>query len=225
MKHIALVEDEPHLREELNALLVRSGYAVTPILRFDRVAGQLAEIEPDLILLDLNLPGEDGFSVCSALKSRINRPILVLTSRDRLDDELRALGLGADDYLTKPCRSERLLARITNLLKRFELSRTLLDGGGFMLDPESLTLFLEDQRIPLPKNQGIILVELLQSADRYCSKDRLYERLWGSAEYIDENALSVNISRLRKTLERLGLPHELRSHRGLGYQLCRKEAP
>lgn len=223
MKHIALVEDECHLRDELVTLLTRSGYAVSAIRSFTRVTDQLLGLAPDLVILDLNLPGEDGFTICSDLKHRCICPVLVLTSRDRLDDELRALGLGADDYLTKPCRNIRLLARVANLLKRFELNRVLLDGDGFQLDPESYTLYCNGHATLLPRNHGIILSELLRAPDRCCSKDHLYNRLWGSTDYIDENALSVNISRLRRTLAQLGLPHELYALRGLGYRLQRKE--
>ena len=112
MKKIAVVEDEPLMREELALMLRKAGYEVEEIREFDRVADQLEILSPDLAVLDLNLPGVSGFQICREIKGRSSFPVLVLTSRDQMKDELHALELGADEYLTKPCRRERLLARV-----------------------------------------------------------------------------------------------------------------
>ena len=122
MKHIAVVEDEALMREELADMLRRAGYAVTEVTDFADVTGQLLALAPDLVLLDLNLPEVSGFQICRDLKRRSALPVLVLTSRGQLRDEVHALELGADEYLTKPYRKERLLARIGNVLKRGGLS-------------------------------------------------------------------------------------------------------
>ena len=114
MKHIAVVEDEALMREELADMLRRADYAVTEITDFADVTGQLLALAPDLVLLDLNLPEVSGFQICRAVKRRSALPVLVLTSRDQMRDEVHALELGADEYLTKPYRRERLLARIGN---------------------------------------------------------------------------------------------------------------
>lgn len=128
MKHIAVVEDEALMREELADMLRRAGYAVTEVTDFADVTGQLLALAPDLVLLDLNLPEVSGFQICRDLKRRSALPVLVLTSRDQLRDEVHALELGADEYLTKPYRKERLLARIGNVLKRYE-GRTFCSTG------------------------------------------------------------------------------------------------
>lgn len=116
MKHIAVVEDEALMREELADMLRRADYAVTEVTDFSDVTGQLLALAPDLVLLDLNLPEVSGFQICRDIKRRSALPVLVLTSRDQLRDEVHALELGADEYLTKPYRRERLLARIGNVL-------------------------------------------------------------------------------------------------------------
>ena len=117
MKRIAVVEDELYMREELCSLLRKAGYEALEITVFEDAAEQMTALAPDLVLLDINLPEISGFQICRDLKQKTAIPVLVLTSRDQMQDELQALRLGADEYLTKPCRGERLLARITNLLK------------------------------------------------------------------------------------------------------------
>ena len=139
MKHIAVVEDEALMREELADMLRRADYAVTEITDFSDVTGQLLALAPDLVLLDLNLPEVSGFQICRDIKRRSALPVLVLTSRDQLRDEVHALELGADEYLTKPYRRERLLARIGNVLKRYEGRPNLLEGADFLLDRQTYT--------------------------------------------------------------------------------------
>lgn len=138
MKHIAVVEDEALMREELADMLRRAGYTVTEVTDFADVTGQLLALAPDLVLLDLNLPEVSGFQICRDVKQRSALPVLVLTSRDQLRDEVHALELGADEYLTKPYRKERLLARIGNVLKRYEGRQNLLEGGGLPARPADL---------------------------------------------------------------------------------------
>lgn len=149
MKHIAIVEDDVFMREELSALLEKAGYQVTEINEFEDTAETLLNLSPDLILLDLNLPGMSGFKICRTVKQKSSHPVLVLTSRDQLRDELHALDLGADEYLTKPCRKERLLARISNILKRYEGRSNLLEGADFLLDRQTYTLYIHKLKMCL----------------------------------------------------------------------------
>lgn len=157
MKHIAVVEDELFMREELSDILQKAGYEITEISKFENVTEQLFELSPDLILLDLNLPGVSGFQICREIKQKSSIPVLVLTFRDQMRDELHALELGADEYLTKPCRKERMLARISNVMKRYEGRSNLLEGPGFLLAQLTYTLYLNNRSVILPKNQGKIL--------------------------------------------------------------------
>lgn len=222
MKHIVVVEDEEMMREELQGILEKAGYLVSEITEFTGVAEQLLKISPDLVLLDLNLPNSSGFFICQEVKRKSAIPVFVLTSRDQLRDELAALDLGADEYLTKPCKKERLLARILNVLKRFEGRSNLLEGGGFLLDRQTYTLYIHNRSVVLPQNQGKILEVFLTEPDAVVSKEDLFTALWGTTEFIDENALQVNLTRLKKTMAKLGMDWQIVSVRGIGYRLDKK---
>lgn len=173
---------------------------------------------PDLVLLDLNLPGMGGFQICRELKQKSSIPVLVLTSRDQLQDELHALDLGADEFLTKPCRKERLLARVSNVLKRYEGRNNLLEGNGFLLDRQTYTLYIHNQSVILPQNQGKILEIFLEHGSDIVTKEELCIALWGTAEFIDENALQVNLTRLKKTMANLDMRQQILPVRGVGYR-------
>ena len=224
MKRIAVVEDEFLMREELSDMLQKAGYQVDEISRFEDVTQQLLELSPDLILLDLNLPGTSGFQICREMKQKSTVPVLVLTSRDQLRDELHALDLGADGYLTKPCRKERLLARICNVLKRYEGRSNLLEGADFLLDRQTYTLYIHNSSVVLPKNQGKILEVFLNHGDEIVTKEELCMAIWGTTEFIDENALQVNMTRLKKTMTNLAVRQQIVPVRGIGYRLMTEGA-
>lgn len=219
MKRIAIVEDDLFMREELSDILRKAEYQVQEIRVFENVTGQLLELSPDLILLDLNLPETSGFQICREIKQKSSVPVLVLTSRDQLRDELHALDLGADEYLTKPCRKERLLARISNVLKRYEGRSNLLEGMGFLLDRQTYTLYINNSSVVLPKNQGKILEVFLTHGGDIVSKEELCLAIWGTTEFIDENALQVNLTRLKKAMSNLMMRQQIVPVRGLGYRL------
>ncbi|WP_373163714.1 response regulator transcription factor [Agathobaculum sp. Marseille-P7918] len=219
MKRLAVVEDEIYMRQELCDMLEKAGYRALEITSFENAVEQLTAVGPDLVLLDLNLPGISGFQICRDLKQKTSIPVLVLTSRDQMQDELQALRLGADEYLTKPCRKERLLARISNILKRYEGRSNLLEGQDFLLDRGTYTLYIHNTSVVLPKNQGKLLEALLSSD--LLTAEELCKTLWGTTEFIDENALQVNLSRLKKTMAALGMKQKVVAVRGLGYRLER----
>ncbi|MBM7713412.1 DNA-binding response OmpR family regulator [Bacillus thermophilus] len=225
MATIAVVEDDLLMREELMDILQKEGVEAVAITDFHDVVAQIATLAPNLVLLDINLPGQSGFEICKSLKSKGIGPILMLTSRDKLQDELHGLHLGADDYLTKPCNRDRLLARIQNLLRRFERQPDLIDGGSFSLDPNTFTLYKGSESLLLSANEGKILLALVQNKPEVVTKSTLSEILWGTDQYIDENALQVNLTRLRKTLRQLGLENQIETIRGKGYRLRGQEKP
>ena len=218
MKRIAVVEDEVYMREELCNMLQKDGYLVKAITEFEDAARLLAALRPDLVILDLNLPEISGFQICQELKNKTAIPVLILTSRDQVKDELQAFQLGADEYLTKPCRKERLLARVSNVLKRYEGRNNLLEGNGFLLDRQTYTLYIHNQSVILPQNQGKILEIFLEHGSDIVTKEELCIALWGTAEFIDENALQVNLTRLKKTMANLDMPQQIIPVRGVGYR-------
>lgn len=225
MKQIAIAEDEFLMREELSDMLRKAGYVVNEICNFEDVTKQLLAMSPDLILLDINLPGISGFQICREIKQNSSVPVLILTSRDQLRDELHALELGADEYLAKPCRKERLLARISNVLKRYEGRPNLLEGAGFLLDRQTYTLYIHNRSVILPKNQGKILEVFLAHGNEIVTKKELCLAIWGTTEFIDENAVQVNLTRLKKTMASLMMRQQIISVRGIGYQLAAQGEP
>ena len=219
MATIVIVEDDVFLREELQSMLQKEGYAVQTISSFSHALEEIVALHPSLVLLDLNLPGESGFTLCRSLKAQGTGPILVLTSRNQLQDELHALDLGADDYLTKPCHPSRLLARVEKLLDLYKNMRSLLNAGSFQLDENTFEIIAGNESLTLPENEGKILRELLVKSPEVVSKESLFQNLWGTSEYIDENILQVNMTRLRKDLEKLGLADCIETVRGKGYRM------
>lgn len=219
MKRIGIVEDEAFIREELGEILEKAGYEVVAVEDFEKVEEELSKAPLDLVLLDINLPGKSGFQICRELKHKGTTPVCVLTSRDQMADELRALELGADEYRTKPCRKERLLARVSNVLKRYEGRKHLLEGEKFLLDQQTYTLYIHDESIVLPKNQGKLLEVFLKKRGQIVTKEELSIALCDTIEFIDENALQVNLTRLKKTMQKLHMEEEIETIRGTGYRL------
>lgn len=217
--HLLVIEDERALCETIVRSLRRLAYSVDYCFDGEKALELLGTERYDLVLLDLNLPEVSGFQICRDLKRRSALPVLVLTSRDQLRDEVHALELGADEYLTKPYRKERLLARIGNVLKRYEGRPNLLEGADFLLDRQTYTLYIHNQSVVLPPNQGKLLEALLTHGGQTVTKDDLSRALWGTTEFIDENALQVNLTRLKKTMASLGMCQQLVSVRGVGYRL------
>lgn len=219
MKKIVIAEDDVFMREELASILMKEGYETDCLADFSDAARKILSLSPDLVLLDLNLPGITGFEICRSIRKISTVPVLVLTSRDQLKDELHALKLGADEYLTKPCHKDRLTARILNLLRRYEDRDRFAEIQGVRLDRQTFTVYMNGQSAVLPENQGKIMELILLHAGETVTKSMLSERLWGTTEYIDENALQVNMTRLKKTIRKLHIPYRIETRRGIGYCL------
>ncbi|WP_409016084.1 response regulator transcription factor [Anaerostipes caccae] len=219
MKKIVIAEDDVFMREELASILKKEGYETDCLADFSDAGRKILRLSPDLVLLDLNLPGITGFEICRSIRKISTVPVLVLTSRDQLKDELHALKLGADEYLTKPCHKDRLTARILNLLRRYEDRDRFAEIQGVRLDRQTFTVYMNGQSAVLPENQGKIMELLLLHAGETVTKSMLSERLWGTTEYIDENALQVNMTRIKKTIRKLHIPYRIETRRGIGYCL------
>lgn len=219
MFRIVIVEDDIYLREELIHTFRKAGYNTAAPVSFDTVETEIAGLRPDLVVLDVNLPGKSGYDLCKSLKIKASFPILILTARDTLADELTALGLGADDFLTKPCHPHRLLARTERLLQTWHRLRSVLTVGSLSLDTDTYKLVCRDRLLLLAETEGKILKLLMESCPDMVGKDELFSAVWGTDEYIDENILQVNMSRLRKSLAGIGLGDAVQNIRGKGYVL------
>lgn len=221
MQKIVIIEDEIDIRDELALLLENEGYSVLAITEFSGIAEQVKQSEPQLVLLDLGLPGRDGFSLCADIRKVSAVPIVFVTSRDTAMDELKALSLGGDDYITKPYNIPLLLARIKAVLRRGvpQQQTDTLTAGGLTLSLAKGWAAHGAKTVELTKNEIRILACLMGQAGQIVSRADLVDFLWDSQIYIDDNTLSVNITRLRGKLEELGLPDYIKTRRGLGYQI------
>ena len=219
MQKVMIVEDDPVIREELTLLLKNEGYFPLAVTDFTTIKEQATKLKPDLILLDINLPGQDGFSVCASLQMSGGAPIIFVTSRDTALDEIKALNLGADDYITKPYTIPVLLARMKAVLRRSKKKTQTSD----ILEAKGLTLYLTKGMVSsatkstvLTRNELQILACLMEHAGEIVSRADLIETLWDRQIYIDDNTLSVNVTRLRTKLADLDLPDLIKTRRGMG---------
>lgn len=219
MSGIVIVEDDAYLRNELIHTFQKAGYDAAGLVSFENAEEELSALRPDLAVLDVNLPGKSGYELCKNLKVRASFPILILTARDTLSDELTALGLGADDFLTKPCHPDRLVARAERLLQTYDKLRALVQIGPLSLDTDTYKLVCRDKVLLLAETEGKIMKLLMERCPNIVSKSDLFAAVWGTEEFVDENILQVNMSRLRKNLSEIGMEHAVRSIRGKGYVL------
>lgn len=203
MKRIRIIEDDAAIRTDLTTLLLTNGYL--PV-----------EEDPcDLILMDVNLPGENGFILCRKLRQSSNVPVIFLTARDTPEDELLAFGVGGDDFIRKPYNSAVLLARIARILKT--TSNDTLTVRGLTLDLPGMKAMFGGAAVELTKNEVRILRCLMQKD--ICTREELIEDLWTNGMYIDGNTLYVNIGRIREKLGQIGATDFIRTVRGVGYRL------
>lgn len=221
MQKIMIIEDEPSIRDELALLLGNEGYTAIPVTDFTGIPQQAASTRPDLILLDVILPGRDGFALCAEIRRASDTPIIFVTSRDTAMDELRALSMGGDDYITKPYNIPLLLARIKTVLRRSSAhpEPDITTANGLTLDAVKGIAMANGNDVELTRNEIRILAHLMSEPGQIISRADMIEALWNSQIYIDDNTLSVNITRLRSKLESLGLPDYIKTRRGMGYQI------
>ncbi len=220
MYKIMIVEDDASTRDELALLLQNEGYFPVLEVDFAEIAKQAEQEKPDLILLDIGLPGRDGFSWCASLQKNRKTPIIFVTSRNSSMDEIRALSLGGDDYITKPYNIPVLLARIKAVLRRGSTSGAdILERDGLRLNLTKGTVTANEQSQVLSRNEMQILACLMEHAGEIVSRSDLIETLWDNKIYIDDNTLSVNVTRLRTKLAAIGKPDWIKTRRGMGYQV------
>lgn len=217
MIKVVVVEDDIYLREEIMLTLKKKGYSVTDISSFDDAVHEIIELAPDIAILDVNLPYQSGFEICKRLKSKASFPILILTARDTLADELTALGLGADDFLTKPCHPDRLTVRVKRLLQIYGKIRNSIQVGSLILDTDTYKLAFYENVMKLPETEGKILRLLMERYPEIVSQKEIVCTVWATEEFLDENILQVNMARLRKSLSEAGLEKIVKTIRGQGY--------
>ena len=215
---VYIVEDDAAIAGELARALEREGFRTAAAERFDRVVPDILATAPDLVLLDLTLPGTDGQFIARDLREHSQVPIIVLASRTTEIDEVMAMNLGADDFIPKPYRLRVLVARIQALVRRADGgAATILSHNGVELDSARSVARANEREVELTKNECRILALLMSRAGQVVSRADIMRDLWESEAFIDDNTLTVNINRLRATLEKIGVANYLVTKRGQGY--------
>ncbi len=222
MSKILIVEDDNKLRKELQIFLNKNGYESILLENFDNTINDILSLDAELILLDINLPNLDGEYILKEVRKTKDIPIIIITSKDSEIDELMCLNYGADQYVTKPFNIQILLAKITGLIKRSKMANNnqdKIDCEEFILNTSKSIIEKDGKEIELTKNELKILYHLISKRGKIVSREEIIEILWNSESFIDDNTLTVNMTRLRAKLEELDLKELLETRRGQGYIL------
>lgn len=219
MKKIMIIEDDTIISKELYELLVNAGYEALILKDFSNAKEEILKSNIDLILLDINIPYQNGEQLLKEIRKESNIPVIMVTSRASETDEILSISYGADDYITKPYSPTILLLRIQNIFKRLDNSTEVLKYKDLEVSLSRGILSKENQILELTKNEMLIFQHLLNNQNRIVSRDELMTILWNNEEYINDNALTVNISRLRSKLEDFGYPNAIETRKGQGYIL------
>ena len=219
MKKILIIEDEKVIADELYDLLKNSLYEAFILKDFQNAKQEILNIKPDLILLDINIPFLNGELLLQDLRKESNIPVIMVTSRNSETDEVLSISYGADDYITKPYNPNILLLRIANIFKRMEKNLNTSYYDDIKVYQNKGILVKDDKVLDLTKNEMIIFSLLLSNRGNIVTRDELMTELWNNEEYVNENALTVNISRLRAKLEDFGIENAIETRKGQGYKL------
>lgn len=216
---ILIIEDDKSVRDDMMELLRNASYEVFIIEEFNNVLDQIININPDLVLLDINIPNMNGEMVLEKLRKISSVPVIMVTSKNTISDEVLSMGYGADDYVTKPYNPTILLLRINSILRRINNVSEIVKYKDATVNIKKGTISYCNKEIILTKNEMIILGFMLSHKGVIVTRDELMTDLWDNNEYINDNALTVNISRLRSKLESIGLQNVIETRKGQGYIL------
>lgn len=229
MFKLFLIEDDTSLFGEIKERLSQWSYEVHGVTDFSSVFHEFAEIKPDLVIIDIQLPKYDGFHWCRMIRSHSNVPIIFLSSRDHPTDVVMSMQFGADDYIQKPFHFDVLIAKIQAILRRvynYSTEQTNLKTWcGAAVDYEKNTVTNETGTIELTKNEIFILKLLIEQKNKIVSRDELMNKLWDDKRFVSDNTLTVNVNRLRKRLDELGLGRCIETKVGQGYMALEGNTP
>lgn len=219
MKKILIIEDDIELREELKILLDNSGYIAIILKDFKCAKDEIIKINPDLILLDINLPNINGEIFLREIRKEINTPVIMVTSKNSEIDEVLSMSYGADDYITKPYNPAILLLHIEAIFKRLNHEPSVLNYEDLKVIPERGIIKTSSGDVYLSKNEMLILKLLIINRGNIVTREEIMSDLWTKQEFVDDNTLTVNISRLRGKLKEAGYENAIETRKGQGYIL------
>lgn len=222
---IYIVEDDISISTLLKDYMNKYGFEAVIVENFNNIMEEFDELSPSVVLLDVNLPKFDGFYWCTKIRQKSNVPIIFISARDSGMDQIRALESGADDYVTKPFYYDVVIAKIKSYIRRAygeyspKLDERIVELDGLKFYPERLELKYMSKDLVLTKKEGILLECLMKKYPKVVSRDYLLEKIWDDIEFVEENTLNVNVSRIRKRLYDLGIEDGVQTVRGVGYKL------
>lgn len=222
---IYIVEDDISISTLLKDYMNKYGFQAVIVENFNNIMEEFDELSPSVVLLDVNLPKFDGFYWCTKIRQKSNVPIIFISARDSGMDQIRALESGADDYITKPFYYDVVIAKIKSYIRRAygeyspKLDERIVELDGLKFYPERLELKYKSKDLVLTKKEGILLECLMKKYPKVVSRDYLLEKIWDDIEFVEENTLNVNVSRIRKRLYDLGIEDGVQTVRGVGYKL------
>lgn len=220
MYKILIIEDDMVIAKTIKTHLESWGYEVEYITDFQNVMSHFVSYDPQLVLLDISLPFVNGFTLCNEIRKLSKVPIILISSASDNMNIVMAISMGGDDFIAKPFDLTILTSKVQALLRRtydFTGQTNLLEHRGAIVNTNDATLTYNGQKIDLTKNDQKILHVLLENKGKTVSRDVLMTRLWETDSFIDDNTLTVNINRLRKKLEAIGLHDFIKTKKGLGY--------
>ena len=222
---VYIVEDDISISTLLKDYIEKYGFEVIVEENFDDIMITFESFKPHLVLLDVNLPKFDGFYWCRCIRQQSNLPIIFISARDGNVDQIRALESGADDYITKPFYYDVVMAKIKSHIRRVygeyspKIDERIVELDGLKFYPERLELELNGENLIITKKEGILIECLIKRYPIVVSRDYLLEKIWDDIEFVEENTLNVNVSRIRKRFEELGIENAVQTVRVLGYKL------
>ena len=223
MHKIMIVEDDESISSELKELLQNSGYEAVVLQDFNNSLNEILRVAPDLLLMDINIPYVNGELLLQCLRKSSNIPVIMVTSKNNETDEALSISYGADDYITKPYNPNILLLRIGAVIKRtstnYSANSNDLAYRDLTFDTQKGIIKKDGIEIVLTKNEMIIFSYLLTHKDKIVTRDELMTALWDNTEFVNDNALTVNISRLRNKLKEIGYEDAIDTRKGQGYIL------
>ncbi|WP_072986065.1 response regulator transcription factor [Clostridium cavendishii] len=223
MYSIMIIEDDKKMTELIKKHLEKYGYKTFLVKDFSNIANEFLEYKPDLVLMDINLPFFDGFYWCNDIRSYSKVPIIFISARDSDMDQVMAIDSGGDDYITKPFSYDVLLAKIKGVLRRVygryaNSEEDFIKIDDLVLYTNKNIVQFREKKTELSKNEFSLLLHLVKNINKIVTRDTLLEILWSDTEFIDDNTLSVNVTRVRKRLAEIGIKDAIETKRGQGYR-------
>jgi len=224
---ILIIEDDDKIAGILQGMLEKYGYNAIRVKRFREIKQEFLDVSPHLVLLDINLPYYDGYYWCRQIRTVSNAPIVFISARSGEMDQVMAIENGGDDYLTKPFHLDVVLAKVKSALRRAygeyavpaQEQQDVIQLGALSLHRAKSFLQYEDAKTELTKNELLLMLRLMENGGVIVGRETLLEALWDDVSFVDDNTLTVNVTRVRKKLEDIGLPGAIETVRGQGYRL------